>query len=83
VHRQRALAVVAPADIHVGMVGAQLLGCLLAELLRRLPILRSGCHTGRQSPRPVLLARARNGHAHGERRDCRDGNGDDALQGAS
>jgi hypothetical protein len=80
--RQRARAVVAPADVHVRVLGATLLGRLLAQLLiRRLRVLRRGS-LGRGS-RAGALVRAPDSHAHAKRRDCGGGGGggdDDALQ---
>jgi hypothetical protein len=80
--RQRARAVVAPADVHVRVLGAKLLGRLLAQLLiRHLRVLRRGS-LGRGS-RAGALVRAPDSHAHAKRRDCGGGGGggdDDALQ---
>jgi hypothetical protein len=66
------------------MIGAELPGCLLAYLLRRLRILRHGSQAGWQGLRLGLLAVVPNGHAQAERRDCGDAKGDDdALQADS
>jgi hypothetical protein len=76
--RQRARAVVAPADVHVRVLGAKLLGRLLAQLLiRRLRVLRRGS-LGHGS-RAGALVRAPDSHAHAKRHDCGGGD-DDALQ---
>jgi hypothetical protein len=54
------------------MIGAELPGCLLAYLLRRLRILRHGSQARWQGLRLGLLAVVPNGHAQAERRDCGD-----------